>query len=64
MEEKLERGGSKGKTESTAVTRRNERVSKEAIQELWEKYHGNKTKIASELNISRTTLWKYLKEYR
>ena len=39
-----------------------QKVSLLQIKELMEIYHGNKTKVAAELHISRTTLWKYLKE--
>lgn len=32
------------------------------LQELLEKYHGNRTAIAHELGVSKTTLWRYLKK--
>jgi transcriptional regulator with PAS, ATPase and Fis domain len=31
------------------------------IEELLEKYNGNKTMVAKNLGISRTTLWRILK---
>ena len=52
---------------STAGKRARERngnkaiISAEVIRELSERYNGNRTRIAQELHISRTTLWKYLK---
>ena len=39
-----------------------QKVSAEKIRELMEEYGGNKTKAAEALHISRTTLWKYLKD--
>jgi len=38
------------------------KLSETVIQSMLAKYKGNKTKVARELNISRTTLWKYLKQ--
>jgi len=34
-----------------------------AILELLEKHNGNRTKVAEELNISKTTLWRKVKKY-
>lgn len=39
------------------------KISLAKIQDLSKQYNGNKTKMAAALHISRTTLWKYLKEY-
>lgn len=36
---------------------------KEMIEELLEKYDGDRTKIASELGMSTTTLWRRIKKY-
>jgi len=38
------------------------KVEEDLIKETYEKYNGNLTKIREELGISRTTLWKKLKE--
>ena len=47
-----------------AEVQENERpeLTPELVGALMEKYQGNKTKVAKELQISRTTLWKYLKD--
>lgn len=37
-------------------------ITREGLEELLKKHKGNKSKAASELGVSRTTLWKYLKE--
>lgn len=37
-------------------------IGADRIREVLERYKGNKTKTAQALGISRTTLWKYLKE--
>jgi len=38
---------------------------KKAIQisELLQKYHGNRQRVADELGISKTTLWRNMKKY-
>ena len=33
------------------------------IAELLKKYNGNRQKVADELGISKTTLWRYMKKY-
>ena len=33
------------------------------IAELLRRYQGNRTKVAQELGISKTTLWRYIKKY-
>ena len=33
------------------------------IAALLKKYHGNRQKIADELGVSKTTLWRYLKKF-
>ncbi len=37
-----------------------EEMENEIIRSLYQKYYGNKNKLAEQLNISRTTLWKRL----
>lgn len=37
-----------------------EEMENEIIKKLYQKYHGNKIRLARQLNISRTTLWKRL----
>jgi len=39
-------------------------VAKEAVLECISRHHGNLTKAARELNIGRTTLWRWLKAYK
>ena len=36
---------------------------RERLQQLMEKYDGNRALIASELHISLTTLWRRMKKY-
>lgn len=45
------------------TSKRLEDIEKEAIQEVLEKYKGNLSKVAKELDISRTTLYNKLKKY-
>ncbi|RGZ00399.1 sigma 54-interacting transcriptional regulator [Clostridium sp. AM58-1XD] len=52
--------GSSGSREPLAGSKK--KVSEEQLRELMKKYKGSRTKAAAELQISRTTLWKYLKE--
>ena len=33
------------------------------IAELLRKYNGNREKVAAELGVSKTTLWRYIKKY-
>ena len=39
--------------------------NKEAVRiaELLKKYNGNREKVAAELGISKTTLWRHIKKY-
>lgn len=48
-------------TERPVVVYRNQEASR--ILELLNKYNGNRGKVAGELNISKTTLWRKIKKY-
>lgn len=50
-------------THASSMTRL-DRLERAEIEKLLENYRGNLTQIAKELGISRTTLWRRLKDYR
>ena len=50
-------------THASSMTRL-DRLERVEIEKLLENYRGNLTQIAKELGISRTTLWRRLKDYR
>ena len=62
-EEMPQQDGKTKNMDEDAATKDKRKISQEVIENLAEKYNGNKTKMALELKISRTTLWKYLKAY-
>ncbi len=41
----------------------NNKVDKDTLQDLLEKYQGQTELVAQALGISRTTLWRYRKKY-
>lgn len=38
-------------------------VSRDALSELLERHEGNRSRVARELNVDRTTLWRWMKKY-
>jgi len=54
------------KTESASLQTDNmklDEIEKQAIQQLLKKHHGNMTKVAKELGIGRTTLYRKIEKY-
>jgi len=49
--------------DTTAPSRRGG-VSREVLSELLERHAGNRSRVARELNVDRTTLWRWMKKYQ
>ena len=42
---------------------RRSRINKAILQDLLARYEGNRTKVAKELGVDRTTLWRWMKKF-
>jgi len=38
-------------------------VSREVLSDLLERHAGNRSRVARELNVDRTTLWRWMKKH-